>query len=254
MVPYRPPSIERFVVEPKTVMLGHSAKLLWSTSGDITNLRVTPGQPVNTAENELDVTPDKTSDYKLEAVGPLGSDSRSVTVEVLTTPVASITSSSAAVSDGRTGVTGGTRPSSGSDAERTFADGQLKLRAKQYEEAAVLFGKAARLRTGWKDPLVERGKLNSKLGRFREAIEDFNQALVVDPHDAFVLTFRGHAFQSLNQLNEARADLDEAIRLDPSLAEAYMNRGNLKWHSGDKAGAKDDFAMSHALLIQKTRR
>ena len=39
------------------------------------------------------------------------------------------------------------------------------------------FGRAARLSTSWKEPLVERGELDARLGRFREAVEDLDLAL-----------------------------------------------------------------------------
>jgi serine/threonine protein kinase len=246
VIPYPPPLIEQFVAEPRSVAPGQPAKLSWSTSGEITSLTVTPGRPLTPQDSALEVTPEETTGYKLEARGPGGSISQSVTIEVVRRA-----DSAAKALPGTVRVIGA---NSGPEAESAFSEAQLKVRSKKYEEAAVLFGKAARLKTDWKDPLVERGKMNNKLGRFREAIEDFNQALVIDPSDASVLNDRGFAYKSLNQIKEAMADFDRAIQLKPDLADAYQNRGNLKWWSGDKVTSKADFDMYRSLRNAKTRR
>ena len=256
VIPYVPPVIERLEIDPKTIVLGQSAKLIWSTSGDINILLVTPGHAaVSPTDSALDLAPEKTTEYTLQASGPAGTASKLVKIEVLLQPdevdKAPINNTS---STGSPDAVGRIDPKSAQEAGRAFSDGQLKLRSKRYEEAAVLFGTAARLNTNWKDPLVERGKIDNKLGRFRAAIDDFNQALLIDPADAPVLNLRGHAHQSLNQGREARADFDEAIRLKPDLADAYLNRGNLKWQSGDKAGANADFDMARLLRNGKVGR
>jgi tetratricopeptide (TPR) repeat protein len=142
----------------------------------------------------------------------------------------------------------------GLEAERIFAEAQLNLRAKEYDESALLFGRAARLNSRWKDPLIERAKINVKLSRFREAIEDCTQALAIDPLDASVLNLRGYAYLSLNQITEARSDLDQAISIKPDLADAYLNRGNLKWRLGEQAGANADFRISRLLRDTKHRK
>jgi serine/threonine protein kinase len=141
----------------------------------------------------------------------------------------------------------------GTEAKELFEEGKLKLSAKHYEEAAAIFGKSSRLMPSWGAPLVERIKINAKLGRFDEVIEDCNQALRQNPSDPVVLNFRGYARTALNQFKEAVSDLDEAIRLDPDYCEAYDNRGNAKWASKDKIGGNADYSERKLCNVRRGR-
>jgi len=101
---------------------------------------------------------------------------------------------------------------------------------------------------------VKRAKINAKLGRFTEAIEDCTQALRLNPADPVALNFRGFARLSLNQVKDAIADLDEAIRVKPDYRDAYLNRGNAKWALKDKQGANADYHMANSLQNPNIRR
>lgn len=140
-------------------------------------------------------------------------------------------------------------PPGGSDveAQQAFEGALAALRAKNYEEAVTLFGRAARLKPGWADPLVERAKLETKLGRFTDTIEDCSEALRLNSNDAVALYFRGFANYQLNRNDAAIADFNKALRLKPDYQEAYKNRGNARWAIGDKSGANSDFAMARSL-------
>ncbi len=132
-------------------------------------------------------------------------------------------------------------------AKKAFDEALAELNVKNYEEAATLFGRAAREKPGWSEPLVEKAKLETKLGRFTDAIEDCSDALRLSPNDATALYFRGFAKYQLNRNNEAIADFNVALRLKTDYAEAYQNRGNARWALGDKQGANSDFAMARSL-------
>ena len=247
VIPFAPPAIERLVSEPAIVAQGQSAKLIWATSGDLTAIAVSPGPSLSPKDTALEVAPDKTTEYTLHVSGPAGKTSKSVSVEVVTPPEPKRIS----IEPLANGLLGGFAISSPRDAELMFSAAQEKLHAQRYEEAAVLFGKAARIKPGWKDPLIERGKIDNKLGRFREAIEDCNQALLIDDSDPVALNQRGLAHHGLSELKAALADYDAAIRLRPEFAEAYVNRGNLKFYSGDRVGGKSDFEMARSLQSKK---
>ena len=53
---------------------------------------------------------------------------------------------------------------------------------------------------------------------------------------------RGRAYASLGQPERAMEDFDEAIRLDPELAPAYYNRGSLYGNLGQPQRAIQDLA------------
>ncbi len=69
-----------------------------------------------------------------------------------------------------------------------------------------------------------RGSVYDDLGQHQRAIEDYDEAIRLDPQDAAAYNNRGLAYVDLGQFQKATIDLDEAIRLDPQLAMAYNNR------------------------------
>ena len=239
--PYVSPAIADFSAEQRTVTRGQATRLVWSLTGDVSKISLTPGPPLSLGTNSIDIAPQRTTDYTLEASGPAGSTSRTITVDVarrLEPAPAIVVPAPAANNDAA--------------AQKAFADAQSQLSARRYEQAAVLFGRAANLKPGWPEPLLEKAKLDSKMGRFPDSIEDCTRALATRPGDAVALNLRGYAHYSLNQFPDAIADLDAAIRLNPDYSEAYQNRGNAKWAAGDKQGAEADYGRARQLRNGKT--
>ncbi len=140
------------------------------------------------------------------------------------------------------------------DARQAFEQGRARLAARNYEEAAAMFGVSVRLRPEWEEPLVERARVNAKLGRFNEVIEDCTQALRLNPGDPVALNFRGYAELSLNRQQEAISDLDNAIRIKPDYIEAFQNRGNARWNLKDVQGARSDFDTAKLLQAAEAKR
>jgi hypothetical protein len=56
-------------------------------------------------------------------------------------------------------------------------------------------------------------------------IEQYDEAIRLDPQDAKAYDNRGNAYASLGQYERAIQDYDEAIRINPQNAIAYYNRG-----------------------------
>jgi tetratricopeptide (TPR) repeat protein len=82
---------------------------------------------------------------------------------------------------------------------------------------------------------------------FEHAIEDFSEAIKLDPTQAFVFHSRGIVYHNQRQLDRAIADYNEAIRLDPKLATAYVNRGRAFQDLGEVDRAMADFAQAKKL-------
>ena len=138
-------------------------------------------------------------------------------------------------------------PNTDAEAQGVFKDAQKELTSKNYEQAAMLFGRASKLNPRWKDPLVQKAILESKLGLFKLVLEDCDEALRLDPNDAETHNYRGFALYSLNRNKEALSEFSEAIRLKPDYAEAYNNRGNTEVQMHDEQNAKTDFATARTL-------
>ena len=63
------------------------------------------------------------------------------------------------------------------------------------------------------------------MGQRDQAIEDFNQAISLDPKDATAYRYRGFNYLYLGQYQRAVTECNQAIHLNPKDAEAYSNRG-----------------------------
>jgi tetratricopeptide (TPR) repeat protein len=101
------------------------------------------------------------------------------------------------------------------------------------ESAFVLAGRAATL---------------GKLGRYEEALADFNRALELAPDDAYALAGRGATLRKLGRYDEALADLNRALALAPTYVYALSRRGATYANLGRHEEALADF--SRALELE----
>ena len=77
---------------------------------------------------------------------------------------------------------------------------------------------------GLSEALYNRGNAYAATGNFNRAIEDYDQAIQLNPTMATAFDNRGRAYSEQNQIGRAIADYDEAIRLNPNSAVALHNR------------------------------
>ena len=66
-----------------------------------------------------------------------------------------------------------------------------------------------------------RGFVFNRLERPLRAIEDFNQAILLDPDVAKAYLGRGESHAALNQIPQALENYGEAISQDPGYARSY---------------------------------
>src|SRR5210317_1443090 len=59
-----------------------------------------------------------------------------------------------------------------------------------------------------------------------QTLEDYNQAIRLDPDNAELYRNRGVGYKKLGQFNHALIDFSRAIQLDPDDPGNYSNRGN----------------------------
>ena len=82
------------------------------------------------------------------------------------------------------------------------------------------------------------------------AIEDFDEAIRLNPEDADAYYNRGVAYGDLGQYEREIQDYDEAIRLNPEYAKAYYNRGVAYGRQGQQELADRDFAKAKSLGVE----
>lgn len=63
------------------------------------------------------------------------------------------------------------------------------------------------------------------MGRYQEALESFDKALVLMPKEPHFMINRGNALVMLGRLEDADAAYDQAIMLAPKMAAAYQQKG-----------------------------
>src|SRR6516162_6102103 len=76
---------------------------------------------------------------------------------------------------------------------------------------------------------------------FDRAIDDYNEAIRLDPKFAVGFNNRGLGYQRKNQYDLAIQNYDEAIRLNPQYALAFVNRSN-----AHRSKARFDLAIADA--------
>ena len=76
---------------------------------------------------------------------------------------------------------------------------------------------------------TEEHGMESKL-KSVNTIDDFNEAIRLNPQNPFILYDRGNYYFVRSQYAQAVDDYTRAIEIDPNIAEAYYNRGLARIH------------------------
>ena len=119
--------------------------------------------------------------------------------------------------------------------------GTAKNDLGRHKEAIVDYDDAIRLKPNYAEAYYNRGNAKDILRRHEEAIADYDDAIRLKPDLIAAYNNRGGAKNELGRHEEAIADCDDAIRLKPDLAEAYFIRGNAKIGLGRREEAIADY-------------
>jgi len=125
--------------------------------------------------------------------------------------------------------------------ERAWCEGEDAVSVDQRIDGCSAVIKAARDRS---EKLAEafnnRGIGYRFKGDYDRAIQDYNQAIKLNPKFAGAYNNRGVALERKNEYDRAISDYDQAIKLKPS-AEAHFNRGNAQLGRSHYDRAIDDY-------------
>jgi lipoprotein NlpI len=86
-----------------------------------------------------------------------------------------------------------------------------------------------------------RGNAYQSKADYQRAIQDYDEAIRIDPDSALAFNNRGSAFQHMGNYARAIQDYDQAIRLNGSFPLSYNNRGRAHHLNGDYAQAIKDY-------------
>jgi tetratricopeptide (TPR) repeat protein len=86
-----------------------------------------------------------------------------------------------------------------------------------------------------------RGLLYQAMGRYDQAIADYNKAIEINPRYINSYRNRGLIYRARGQYDRAIADYSKAIEIDPGFHKAYNNRGNIYTIKGEYDRAIADY-------------
>jgi tetratricopeptide (TPR) repeat protein len=110
-------------------------------------------------------------------------------------------------------------------AESHFNRGYDYYQQGEYQKAIEEYNQAIALDPNYTDAYNNRGLAYTNLGLTQQAIADYSKAIELNPNYALAYYNRGVIYGNMGQYYEAIADYDQAIALDPNYTDAYYNRG-----------------------------
>jgi tetratricopeptide (TPR) repeat protein len=107
----------------------------------------------------------------------------------------------------------------------------------EYDRALEDYEQAVAINPRDADAFNSRGATYMALGRYERAIQDFDQAIALNPASPMAFSNRCFAKALLGQLEQGLADCNEALRVRPKNPGAFAGRGliNLKLKRYDAA-------------------
>lgn len=127
------------------------------------------------------------------------------------------------------------------------AAGDIYFGEAKWELAADAYTKAMRGGVRMADIFIQRGRSLDNLGKYDDAMTDFELALQAD-----VKNPNAHYFKACTEANKAdylaaEYDFQCTLRMQPTNADAYNGRGNARFKNGNYAEALTDFNKAIAL-------
>jgi lipoprotein NlpI len=111
-----------------------------------------------------------------------------------------------------------------------------------YDHAIQDFGQAIRLNPNYAQAFNHRALSYKFKGEFDRAIQDYDQSIRLSPNSVLAIAGRGSVFFAKGDFDRSLDDLDQAIKLDPRNAEAFTGRGLVHFCLGLFLLAQSDFA------------
>ena len=119
--------------------------------------------------------------------------------------------------------------------------GNAYIQLKEYKQAINDYTQAIQLNPKNADYYAIRGGIYSFLKEYKQAIDDYTQAIKIDHKKAIYYDFRGLAYLQLKDYKQAIADYTQAIQLDPKNANYYNGRGFAYFQLKDYKQAINDW-------------
>lgn len=128
--------------------------------------------------------------------------------------------------------------------------GEEKFESKDYQGAIEDFNNAIAIDPKDDNLYSKRGNAKKELEDYQGAIEDFTKVIEFNTENrALYYTYRGQVKSYLKNYQGAIEDFSKAIEINPNYAFAYYNRGKINNKIENKIGALEDY--NYAIKIGK---
>src|SRR5260221_354658 len=117
----------------------------------------------------------------------------------------------------------------------------------QYDRAIQDYDQAIKLNPKFAKAFANRGGAYFSKGQYDRAIQDYDQAIKLDPSYATAFNSRGFTYLKMKKFDLAVADFDAALKRDPKQSGPLYGRGLAKRMNGDAAGGNADIAAAKRL-------
>jgi tetratricopeptide (TPR) repeat protein len=111
----------------------------------------------------------------------------------------------------------------------------------RWREAIKDYDRAIQLESTLSDAFNNRGTAHANLGETQQSIEDFERAIQLNPGHVRAHYNRGTAYSGQREFRQAISEFDRAIELDSCDAASYYNRGNAYAGEGAYLKAVQDY-------------
>jgi serine/threonine protein kinase len=118
---------------------------------------------------------------------------------------------------------------------------------EKLDQAIDDYTQAIRLNPGGAMAYHERAVCLARLNQDDRALPDYTHAIELSPGYALSWNGRGVIYLHRKNYEDAKADFTRAIQLDPTLYQAYKNRSAARKALGDTAGALADMTQANSL-------
>ena len=118
---------------------------------------------------------------------------------------------------------------------------------REYDRAIQDYDEAIRLDPEYALAFADRGSTYRLKGRYDRALQDYDEAIRLNPSNALWLGTRGFTYLKLKRYDQAIADYDAALKIDPKRAFTLFSRGVAKRARGDTTGGDADIAAAKAI-------
>ena len=117
---------------------------------------------------------------------------------------------------------------------------EVLWKMKQAKDAAEDIQKLLSLNPDDEQALLLKGEILAATNEPEQAQECFNQVLSLNPFNEKAYILSGELYLVNKDFDKALAVYDEAIEINPNFAKAYHERGRIKLLKGDKDGSVED--------------